>query len=136
MGIISKIGRKDIKVRMLIGFISISLIIGAITMLYPFALMISGSSKSGVDVSENKLIPSFLKNDKIMYQKSVEAIFNEKSNLFQSSYDIQDGNFKQLELPAEKDINHALVKCWDQFIKKQNYKHYYYGLGFFAFENS
>jgi len=136
MGIISEIGRKDIKVRLLIWCISISLIVGAMTMVYPFALMISGSSKSTVDVSENELIPSFLKDDKIMYQKSVEAIFDEDSSVFQSAYDIQNGDFKQLDVPDEKDINLVLVNDWDQFVKKRNYKQYYYGLAFIAVKNS
>lgn len=136
MGIISEIGRKDIRVRLLIWSISIALIVGAMTMIYPFALMISGSSKSSVDVSENKLIPSFLTDDKIMYQKSVESLFNEEGSVFQSAYDIQNGDFKQLELPDEREINFALVKEWDQFIAKRNYKQYYYGLAFVAVRNS
>ena len=136
MGIISEIGRKDIRVRMLIWCISISLVVGALTMIYPFILMISGSSKSGVDTSETQLVPGFLKNDKLMYQKSVEALFNEQSELFQSAYDLQNGDFKQLELPDQKDINIALVDEWNTFIKKQNYKQYYYGLAFIAVQNS
>ena len=134
MGIISEIGRKNIKVRMLIWAISIALIAGAITMVYPFALMISGSSKSTVDVSENKLIPSFLTDEKVLYQKTVEALFDEVGGLFQSSYDIQNGDFKQLDLP--KDINKTLVNEWNQFVKKRNYKQYYYGLAFVAVINS
>jgi len=134
MGIISEIGRKDKKVRVLIWAISISLIVGAMTMVYPFALMISGSSKSTVDVSENKLIPSFLTDGKVLYQKTVEALFNEVSDVFQSSYDIQNGDFKQLEIP--KNINQTLVSEWNQFVTKRNYKHYYYGLAFVAVSNS
>ena len=136
MGIISKIGRKDFKVQLLIWSISIALILGAITMVYPFALMISGSSKSGVDISETELIPGFLKDKEIMYQKSVESIFSEESELFQSAYDLQNGDFKQLELPDEKNINPALVKDWNQFIKERNYKHYYYGLAFISVQTS
>jgi ABC-type glycerol-3-phosphate transport system permease component len=136
MGIISEIGRKDIRVRLLIWCISISLMVGAVTMIYPFALMISGSSKSSVDVSENKLIPGFLTDDKIMYQKSIESLFNEGGRLFQSTYDIQNGDFKQLELPDDKDINSALVNDWNQFVNKCNYKQYYYGLSFVAVRNS
>ncbi len=136
MGIISEIGRRDIKVRLLIWGISISLIAGAMTMVYPFGLMISGSSKSGVDVSENKLIPSFLTDKKVMYQKSVESLFNEEGNVFQAAYDIQNGDFKQLELPDEKDINQGLVNDWNEFVKKRNYKQYYYGLAFVSVKNS
>jgi len=134
MGIISEIGRKDIRVRLLVWSISISLIAGALTMIYPFALMITGSSKSTVDVSENELIPGFLKDDKIMYQKSVEALFNEGASVFKSAYDVQNGDFKQLEVPT--DINQTLVNDWNQFVKKRNYKQYYYGLSFVAVKNS
>jgi len=136
MGIISEIGRKDIRVRMLIWGISISLVVGALTMVYPFALMISGSSKSSVDASENRLIPSFLTDDEIMYQKSVEALFNEQSSVFQAAYDVQNGDFKQLALPDKKNINTRLVNDWNEFIKTRNYKHYYYGLAFIAVNNS
>jgi ABC-type glycerol-3-phosphate transport system permease component len=136
MGIISEIGRKDIRVRLLIWCISISLVIGALTMIYPFALMISGSSKSGIDISENNLIPSFLKDDEAMYCKSIEALFNEESELFQSSYDLQNGDFKKLELPRKQDINNLLVDNWNQFIEKRDYKQYYYGLAFVSVKNS
>ena len=134
MGIISEIGRKDIKVRVLIWAISISLIVGAMTMVYPFALMISGSSKSTVDISENKLIPSFLVDEEILYRKSVEALFSETSDVYQSSYDVQNGDFKKLEIP--KDMNQSLVNDWNQFIKERDYKHYYYGLAFVSVKNS
>ena len=136
MGIISEIGRKNIRVKMLIWFISISLILGALTMVYPFALMISGSSKSGVDKSENKLIPSFLIDDVMFYRKSVEAIFNENVNLFQSSYDLQDGDFRRLKVPTKDEINPMLVTLWDEFAKKRNYPHYYYSLSFIQAKNS
>ena len=134
MGIISEIGRKNIKVRLLIWCISISLIVGAMTMVYPFALMITGSSKSTVDVSENRLIPSFFTDEKVMYQKSVEALFSEESEAFQSSYDVQNGDFKKLEIPEQ--INKTLVSEWNTFIKKRNYPQYYYGLAFIAVRNS
>ena len=64
MGIISTIGRRHIKVQALIWSITILLILGGITMVYPFALMIAGSSKSAVDVSETSLIPAFLTESK------------------------------------------------------------------------
>ena len=77
MGIISTIGRKSFKVQSLVWTIVILLFLGAITMVYPFLLMISGSSKSGVDVAENNVIPGYLKNDEIFYSKAMESFFNE-----------------------------------------------------------
>lgn len=130
MGIISEIGRKNIKVRILIWSISLALMIGALTMIYPFALMFSGSSKSSVDKADTELIPFFLKNKEKMYQKSVESIFNEKSMSFQTSYSLINGDFKQLKMPSAKNINPILVEDWEQFIAEKDYKHYYYELSF------
>jgi multiple sugar transport system permease protein len=130
MGIISEIGRKDIKVRLLVWSISILLTLGAITMLYPFLLMIAGSSKSGVDTTETKLIPSFFYNDAMLYRKTVEAMFNEDSEAFQSTYDIENGDFKKVEPPKAKDINYALIDEWLEFLQEKQYPHFYYGLGF------
>ena len=45
MSIISTIGRKSLKVRCLIWSIYLVLTLGALTMIYPFWLMISGTGK-------------------------------------------------------------------------------------------
>ncbi|MDD5728594.1 MAG: ABC transporter permease subunit [Victivallales bacterium] len=136
MGIISEIGRKNFRVRILIWAISLSLIIGAATMLYTFMLMLGGSSKSSVDKAENRLIPGFLTDETTFYRKSVEAIFNEQAELFQSCYDLHNGDFKQLELPAKANIDPELVHLWNRFIRERNYPHYYYTLSFIAAGNS
>ena len=63
MPIISQIGRRSFKVRALIFSIYALLIGGAITMVYPFLLMISGSTMSPVDQSEMEVIPAYLVDD-------------------------------------------------------------------------
>lgn len=128
MGIISTIGRKHIKVQALIWSITILLILGGITMVYPFALMIAGSSKSAVDVSETAIIPAFLTEPKALYQKTVQGLFNELGEAMQSTYDINNGDFKQLNLPP--DDNKILTGEWADFIKSKDYPFFYYGLGF------
>jgi multiple sugar transport system permease protein len=128
MGIISTIGRRHIKVQALIWSITILLILGGVTMVYPFALMIAGSSKSAVDVSENNIIPTFLTEDEALYRKTIQGLFNELGEAVQSTYDINNGDFKQLTIP--KEDNKILTGEWVDFIKSKNYPFYYYGLGF------
>ena len=77
MSIISTIGRKSLKVRCLIWSIYLVLTLGALTMIYPFWLMISGTGKSSTDVSELKLIPAYLVDDAAYYRKTVASLFNE-----------------------------------------------------------
>ena len=96
MPIISTIGRKSLKIRALIFSIYAVLTIGALTMVYPFALMISGSTKSAIDTPDPKLIPPFMVDDHALYQKHVEGLVNESLSLMLSSglktLPVVDGN--------------------------------------------
>ena len=57
MPIIATIGRKHWKVRAQIAGLYALLTAGAVTMVYPFLLMLAGSTKSGVDTTEFRPVP-------------------------------------------------------------------------------
>lgn len=128
MGIISTIGRRSFKVRLLIISIYILLILGSVTMIYPFLLMLAGTSKSGVDVTSNNLIPAFLVDDSEFYRKSVEALFNESSSQYRDVYDVEEGDFKKIDAPEK--VNQKFVDAWTGFLKEKNYPTHYYSLGY------
>ena len=73
MPIISEIGRRHPGVRILIGCIYAALIAGAVTMIYPFLLMASGSMKSAVDSRTLDVVPAFLLDDTVLYRKHIEG---------------------------------------------------------------
>lgn len=60
MAIIGKVEKKSLKVRVLNISIHVLLLLGAVTMVYPLLLMVSGSFKSDVDFSKFSLLPEFL----------------------------------------------------------------------------
>ncbi len=62
MAIISNIGRKHFKTRILLFAIVCSLALGSITMIYPFMLMLAGSSKSNYDKTEFSVVPAFYRS--------------------------------------------------------------------------
>jgi ABC-type glycerol-3-phosphate transport system permease component len=133
MPIISKVGRKNTKTRLQLGLIYVLLSLGGITMVYPFALMIAGSSKSSVDKEEKRLIPSFLRDDQALWIKHVEGLFNEKFELMQACFDVPDAQFKSLELT---DPNQQLVRVWQAYIDESDLPHYFHGLGYIRCWNS
>jgi ABC-type glycerol-3-phosphate transport system permease component len=130
MGIISQIGRKSKTVRTLVFSMYVVLILGALTMVYPFCLMMAGSSKSAVDRSEMALIPGFLKNDTELYRKSVEGFFNERTVAMITTYGVMKADFKKLEFPDNKKVNYNLEGEWRDFIEKTEVPFYAYGLFF------
>ncbi|HBC87746.1 MAG TPA: hypothetical protein DCZ94_12390, partial [Lentisphaeria bacterium] len=69
MPIISEIGKRSTKVRLLYTFIYVVLLIGSITMIYPMMLMLSGSVKSDADSWSIKPYPEFWFDDLILFQK-------------------------------------------------------------------
>jgi len=79
MPIIGQVGRRSFKVRALNVAIHLVLMVGAITMIYPFTIMVSGSFKSVVDSKEFSAWPRYFTNDEMLFRKYVEVRYNESS---------------------------------------------------------
>lgn len=73
MPIISKIGSKSLKVRLTYTVIFGVLILGAISMIYPFALMLTGATRSESDKLSLKPYPEYFFDDDFLYRKYVES---------------------------------------------------------------
>jgi len=77
MPIIGNVGRRSFGVRFLNVSIHAVLILGAVTMVYPFLIMLSGSVKSAVDSRRLSALPSYFYDSDMLYRKWIEAKYNE-----------------------------------------------------------
>lgn len=127
MPIISQLDRKSPAMRPLVTAIYAALVLGALTMLYPFLLMVAGSTKSGLDLPDNTIVPKFLINDDALYRKHIEGLFNESFEQMQMAYDTSAVTFATLDPPAA--VNRRLVAQWQAFLKETRPPFYTYGLG-------
>ncbi len=127
MAIISTIGRRDLKVRLLIGAIYAGLSIGALTMIYPFLLMIAGSTKSAVDTPDPHVVPPYLKDRTALYQKHTEALFNESFEMMRVAYATDTATFQDLQLPERPNAKFAGL--WEQFLRETELPFYAYMIG-------
>lgn len=118
MPIIGRVGRKHWRVRLLVGGMYLLLVAGAVAMVCPFLLMVSGSTKSGVDAAEFRLVPSFLRNEEGLYRKHIEALFNESLTAARETYDIDLTSFRTLAIPQSP--HPLLVDAWLQFLDTAN----------------
>ena len=80
MGIISKVGRKTAKNRVLIGLIYAVLIAGSVTMVYPFGIMLTASVSNRYDYERFDFLPRyFVDRDELLmkyvFEKHQEAYF-------------------------------------------------------------
>ncbi len=114
MAIISTIGRRSWQTRALIYGIYAVLILGSLTMVYPFMLMVVGTSKSGVDTPEAELIPKFYVDDLALYRKDAEGFFNENLGIAQNCLNITDPSFRHVSPPEMP--NAPMAAEWGKFI--------------------
>ena len=130
--IISKIGCKSFKVRLFVWTMYVVLLAGSVTMIYPFWLMISGTTKSSVDTPDAELIPGFLINEKALYQKDSEAFFNEPLGLGAAQYAFcrYIPSFRNLAPPGK--VNQRLVDEWKNFLSSTRIPFYYYNLAYMS----
>jgi multiple sugar transport system permease protein len=113
MPLISQVGRKDLKTRGLIAGLYAVLILGGLSMVVPFVLLLSGSTKSGVDMKDIAWVPRFLVDDTVLYQKHIESLFNEQLEIMRAVYDSDDTSFEKVLPPTE--IRTGLVSNWVEF---------------------
>ncbi len=131
MPIISPIGRRHWKTRLLVGSMYLLLLTGAVSMVYPFLLMVAGSSKSSLDAADQVVVPGFISDHKTFYQKHMEGFFNESLNQMRWIYDSDAVTFRQLELPATNEVV-GLVPLWREFLMTEPLPPAMYGLGYMA----
>lgn len=115
MPIIGKVGRDTWGMRVLNFFIHAILLLGGVTMVFPFLIMISASFKSYVDSSEFTVIPHFFHDRNVLFQKYIEARHNEDSNRLLDQYANRYPSFDFLRLP---EPNPGLRKDWMDFLKQ------------------
>ncbi len=115
MPIISTIGRKQPKLRAVIVGLYLLLIAGAVTMVYPFLLMISLSFTSLVDQHEFRLIPRYWYDDAALFRKYEEAKYEENINYLNLCSQGEEAAFEKLQPPAH--TNQAAVTDWQEFAR-------------------
>ncbi len=105
MPILPLVGRKSAKIRTVILLLYAVLCLGSITMVYPFALMLSGSVSSFYDYDEYRLLPRFLFDDSTLFAKFVY----EKAEIGRVGYDYgrMDEDVSEAESWIEKSDLHA-----------------------------
>lgn len=128
MPIISKTGRNSLNVKLLIWSFYAILMLGSVTMLYPFMLMVSGTTKSSIDTPDSAMVPTFLYNEEALYRKDTEAFFNESLQMMQAVYDTGAGSFRHIALPGKG--NEKFVSEWQEFLSKNALPFYFYSAAY------
>ena len=99
MPIISKVGTKGARVRLVYGLMYLLLTLGAVSMVYPFLLMLAGATASEADFGRQKPWPEFWFDDTMHFRKYVESKYNVDSTLLESAWQTPSPGWHRLEQP-------------------------------------
>ena len=103
MPIISKVGTKGVRVRLVYGLMYLVLTLGAVSMVYPFLLMLAGATASEADFGRQKPWPEFWFNDTMLFRKYAESKYNVDSALLESAWQTPSPGWHLLAKPADKN---------------------------------
>jgi len=105
MSIILQVSRHSWKTRFLIGAMYALLLIGSVSMIYPFWLMLAGSVCSEYDFNDFKLVPEYLHSDDVLIRKMLYERYG-KINFSQLSirYGIAETKYTWSDIRATKQF--------------------------------
>ena len=118
MAILSPINRRSWRGRVLVAAIYAVLVAGALCMVVPLGLVLAGSTKSMADQREARLVPGFLTDVNVLWQKHLEALFNESVDGMNIALDTTWTTFADARLPAEGEApGEEWADAWEAFLR-------------------
>ena len=105
MPIISNVNARSWQGKTLYVIIYTLLIAGAVTMIYPFLLMLSGSLRTEADATEIRVVPGFWKDETILYRKYLEMKYGAPA-ILQRAWGQRPPSYERMELPKKPNPPH------------------------------
>jgi multiple sugar transport system permease protein len=118
MAIVSTVEQKSLRGRTIHGLIILFLMTGGLTMIYPFAVMLSGSLRSQMDEAELNLVPGFLVDRDVLYRKFLETKYDGDVSRLNRLHREHNYSFRNVSVPEQADSQriddmHAFVEDID-----------------------
>jgi multiple sugar transport system permease protein len=100
--IISQIGSKHWKVRLVYAGLFALLLGGSVSMLFPLLLMLSGSVKSAADFNNISVYPQYWFDNQALFQKYAESKYLGNIDLVEQHWGARLGSLQKIVPPAER----------------------------------
>lgn len=128
MPIISQIGRRNWKVRLVVWTVYVVLGVGAISMIYPLMLMLSGSVKSDTDHLWITPLPRYLWDDDVLWMKYVEtkyAVVPEAEKARRAPV----GGWRRIAPPDPAAVDDPIVQAFTDFREQGDWQSHWFSPG-------
>lgn len=116
MSFFSPITERSPAVRFLFTSIYGILILGALTMLIPFMVTLSGSTAGSYDLKTFSLYPKFLFHEKALWERYVDAKYTGSIETYKTASNDIYSDFGDVKIPVEPSAES--LKLWEEFRKE------------------
>ena len=127
MSILTKVEAKGWRGRLFLAGVTLALVVGGASMLYPFLLMVSGAMRSNMDASEMSLVPGFLVDDADLVRKFLETKYNYNPIHMNRARQAQDYNFARAVVGL--DVSRVAVADFRRFLGERPLPDHWQTLG-------
>jgi len=107
MAIIGHVESRSFRGRLTYAVMILTLTLGGLSMVYPFAVMVSGSLRSEMDAADFDLLPDYLVDDTALYRKFLETKYNQDVGLLNRTHLGEYTSFRALAPPPPVDPDAA-----------------------------
>ena len=127
MGLIPVVGRRSWKMRGLIALLYVVLTLGAVTMVYPFLVMLGSSVTSQFDTNSYDLFPRYLHSRPELFGKYAEDKYRADMVAINDAYGTDYAKLQDVAPPTNFDA--ARAQDWDGFVASLPLRHKTAGFG-------
>ncbi|MEX0775234.1 MAG: carbohydrate ABC transporter permease [Phycisphaeraceae bacterium] len=134
MALLGQVEARSSRGRLIHGAIILVLIVGGVTMVYPFAIMLSGSLRSEMDQADLDLVPSFWTDEAALYRKFLETKYNQDIEALNRAHLRGYFSFRDVadpRLPSETNSpdTAAAAQRLNAFVQETDLPHHWQVLG-------
>ncbi len=113
MALIPVVGRKTLKMRVLVGALYFTLTLGAVAMVYPFLVMLGASAESQYEKSSPEIVPRYLYSETALLGKYAEDKYRGDMDAINAAYGMNYAALQDIRPPAQTDPQ--IVQSWNAF---------------------
>lgn len=116
MPLIPRVGRKTFSMRLLVAVLYVLLSMGAVTMVYPFLLMLATSVTNSTDTNEFRIVPRYFYDEAPLFAKYVDDKYAGDVETINSLYHT---DFKKPEMvtpPSGETRHESVLHAWQEFV--------------------
>lgn len=121
MALIPTVGRQSLKLRLVVLLLYVLLTFGAVTMVYPFLLMLGTSMTSDADYTDFRPIPRYLTDDGVLFSKEVEIRYSSDMTMVNAHYGTDFASLRTVRPPQVLPRSAAVRSFVGQWNATVNY---------------